>query len=82
MPAQAALPPAQKADLDKAESFKQEANVLFKASKFDDACTKYTAAINQIRLNEDLLKSKAGKDAEMACRSNLSMCRLNLNQYD
>ena len=45
-PPSSALPPAQKADMDKAESLKQEANGLFKTSKFEDASAKYMGAIN------------------------------------
>jgi hypothetical protein len=51
-------------------------------SKFEEASTKYMAAISQIRFNDELAKSKAGKEAEMACRSNLAMCKLNLNEFD
>ena len=80
--ASSVLPAAQKADLEKAESLKLEANALFKNSQFQEASTKYLAAINSIRLNDDLAKSKAGKEAEMACRSNLSMCKLNLKEFD
>ena len=50
--------------------------------KFEEASTKYMAAINQIRFNDDLAKSKVGKEAEMACRSNLAMCKLNLSEFD
>ena len=40
------------------------------------------ASINQIRFNDDLAKSKVGKEAEMACRSNIAMCKLNLKEFD
>ena len=40
------------------------------------------SAISQIKANPDLAKDKQGKDAEMACRSNLAMCKLNLEDFD
>lgn len=68
--------------MDKAEKLKGEANALFKESKLEDACVKYFASINTIRLNEGLKKTKQAKDVEMACRSNLALCKLNLKEYD
>ena len=68
--------------MDKAESLKGEANALFKEKKLEEACVKYFASINTIRLNEGLKKTKTAKDVEMACRSNLALCKLNLKEYD
>ena len=76
------MPADQKTDLDAAEKLKTEAGNLFREKKFDEACTKYFAAINQIRLNTELAKTKTGKDTEMACRSNLAQCKINLNDYN
>lgn len=45
-PPAASLPADQKTDLDAAEKLKAEANNLFREKKFDEACTKYFAAIN------------------------------------
>ena len=78
----ATLPADQRQDLDQAEALKQEANNLYKLQNYEEACTKYFSAINQIRLNTDLAKTKVGKEAEMACRSNLAQCKLNLKDYD
>ena len=55
---------------------------MFKEKKYDEACQKYFAAINQVRLNPELAKTKTGKDTEMACRSNLAMCKINIKDYD
>ena len=35
-----------------------------------------------MRLNTDLAKTKVGKDTEVACRSNIAMCKINLKDYD
>ena len=55
---------------------------MFREKKFEEACPKYFSAINQIRLNAPLAKSKQGRDAEIACRGNLAQCKLNLKEYD
>lgn len=70
------LTPKQKTDWEGAEKLKNEANTLFKASKFTDACSKYAAAVSMIRLNDELVKTKSGKDTEIACRNNIAMCKL------
>jgi len=76
------LPADQQADLEKAENFKKEANASFKAQNYEEACTKYFSSINAIRLNQGLKTNKLGKECEMACRSNLALCKLNLKEYD
>ena len=81
-PKKEVLPDDQQGDLDKAEKLKSTANSLFKENKYEEACSKYFASINTIRCNEGLKKTKVAKDMEMACRSNLSLCKLNLKEYD
>jgi hypothetical protein len=61
---------------------KNEANELVKQKKFDDACVKYFAAINTIRLNDKLKNLPEGKSLEMACRSNIAHCKLQVKEYD
>ena len=51
---------------------KGEANTLFRDKKYEEASAKYFSAINTIRLNQDLAKSKQGIDAMIACRNNLA----------
>ena len=68
--------------MSKAESLKSSANSLFKEQKYEEACVKYFASINTIRLNEGLKNKKVAKEMEMACRSNLALCKLNLKDYD
>ena len=58
--------------MDAAEKVKGEANTLFRDKKYDEASAKYFSAINTIRLNQDLAKSKQGIDAMIACRNNLA----------
>ncbi len=72
----------QKSDLTKAEQLKAEANQLTSAKKFEEACELYFSAINTIRANSTLRNEKPAKECEMACRSNLAFCKLNLKQYD
>jgi hypothetical protein len=79
---QSSLPQAEQSDLAKSEGFKNEANDLVKAKKFDEACVKYFAAINVIRLNEKLKKVPEGKTLEMACRANIAHCKLQVKEYD
>ena len=55
---------------------------MFKAQNYDDACKKYQSAISVLRCNLDLHGVKEAKDAEVALRSNLSLCKLNLKLYD
>jgi hypothetical protein len=43
---------------------------------------KYFASINAIRLNEKLKQLPEAKEIEIACRSNLALCKLNLKEYD
>lgn len=69
-------------DLNKSESLKNEANDLVKAKKFEDACVKYFAAINVIRLNDKLKTLTEGKTLEMACRANIAHCKLQVKEYD
>lgn len=76
------LTEADQKDLDAANIQKAEANALFKQQKLEEACSKYFAAINTIRGNAELAKAKAGKDVEIACRGNLSLCKLRLKDYD
>ena len=61
---------------------KNEANKLFKEQKLEEASAKYLSAINIIRLNQGLANRKLGHEAEINCRNNLAMCKLNLKQYD
>jgi len=68
--------------LTKAEQDKAEANKLFTAKKYDEACERYFSAINTIRANSTLRNEKPAKECEMACRSNLALCKLNLKLYD
>ena len=68
----------QKSDLAQAESLKVEANKLFSAKKYEEACDIYFSAINTIRANSTLRNEKPAKECEMACRSNLALCKLNL----
>ena len=72
----------QKSDLTKAETLKGEANKFFSAKKYEEACDSYFSAINKIRANFTLRNEKPAKECEMACRSNLALCKLNLKQYD
>ena len=55
---------------------------MFKDKNYEEASAKYFTAINTIRLNQDLAKSKLGKETMIACRNNLAMCKLNLKDYD
>ena len=75
------LPADQQNDLSQAEKLKAEANGLFKEKKEEQACKKYLAAINVLRCNEGLMKTKSAKETEMACRSNLALCQLNLKDF-
>jgi len=68
--------------MEKAEKLKAEANNLFKEKKYVEASSKYFAAVSAIRVNTELAATKQAKDAEMACRSNIAMCKLNLEEYD
>ena len=72
----------QKKDLEGAEKLKSEANTLFKDQKYSEACSKYNAAIRVIRLNRELAKTQPGKDAEIACRNNIAMAKLEMKEYD
>jgi tetratricopeptide (TPR) repeat protein len=72
----------QKSDLTKAEQLKGEAGKLFSAKKYDEACELYFSAINTIRANTSLRNEKPARECEIACRSNLALCKLNLKQYD
>ena len=73
---------AELADMQKAEKLKAEANAFFKGQKLEEACGKYTQAIQTIRLNETLRNKKSAVDVEMACRGNLALCKLNLKDYN
>lgn len=55
---------------------------MVKAKKFEDACVKYFAAINVIRLNDKLKTLTEGKTLEMACRANIAHCKLQVKEYD
>ena len=68
--------------MDRAEKLKGEANNLFKEKNYVEASSKYFAAVNAIRVNTELAATKQAKEAEMACRSNIAMCKLNLEEYD
>lgn len=68
--------------MDKAEVQKQEANGLVKAKDFVKASEKYLSAINAVRLNQSLKGVKAARDLEVACRGNLTLCKINLKQFD
>jgi hypothetical protein len=46
------------------------------------ACVKYFAAINTVRLNDSLKHKKEGKTLDIACRSNIAHCKLQLKEYD
>jgi tetratricopeptide (TPR) repeat protein len=72
----------QKSDLTKAEQLKSEANKMVTEKKFEEACELYFSAINTIRANSTLRNEKPAKECEVACRSNLALCKLNLKQYD
>ena len=72
----------QKSDLTKAEQLKGEANKLVGAKKYEEACELYFSAINTIRANSTLRNEQPAKECEIACRSNLALCKLNLKQYD
>ena len=76
------MPAADQNDLAKSESFKNEANDLVKAKKFEEACVKYFAAINVVRLNDKLKNLAEGKTIEMACRANIAHCKLQVKEYD
>ena len=40
------------------------------------------SAINAVRLNQNLKGVKAARDLEVACRGNLSLCKISLKQFD
>ena len=60
----------------RAEVLKNEAANLVKEKKLEAACVKYFAAINIVRLNDQLKLKKEGKTLEVACRSNIAHCKL------
>ena len=70
------MPGALKEDLDASDKLKVEADTFYKQKKYDEACAKYFSAINIIRMNAELAKTKEGKDKEMVCRNNLAMSKL------
>ena len=60
---------------------KSEAAKLVGQSMWDQATDKYFQAINIVRLNSELKTSKDGKTLELACRSNIAHCKLQLKDY-
>ena len=55
---------------------------MFKEKNYAGASQKYFSAINAIRFNSELAKTKVGKETEMSCRSNLALCKLNVKEYE
>jgi len=51
---------------------------LVKDKNFEQAAIQYSQAINALRLNQDLKSLKQARDLEVACRGNLSLCKINL----
>ncbi len=55
---------------------------MVKEKNLAGACVKYFAAINTIRLNDSLKHKKEGKTLDIACRSNIAHCKLQLKEFD
>lgn len=70
-----------KNDLEKANQLKEEANALVKAGKFGEGCERYFEAINTLRFSEKFKASAEGRQAEMACRLNIALCKQNMGDY-
>ena len=68
--------------LDAAMLLKAEANGFYRRKAYEQACSKFYASINKICENNTLKNSKEGKDAMIACRGNLSLCKLMLEDYE
>ncbi len=72
---------APKNDLEKANFMKDDANQLVKQGKHGEACEKYFEAINTIRFSEKFKNTNEGKQAEMACRLNIALCKQTTGDY-
>jgi len=76
------VPADSKADYDQVKKVKEEAAQEYKSKNFEAASAKYYEILGVLREKEPLKQSKSGQELEMQARLNISLCKLQVKEWD